>query len=120
MDGYLNKLTLAALYLREASTQTRVSTGRDGQSYQVSPTHLDPLLRVGGADCGLQHHQQHHQALSSRHSGVCRCSSAGESKASLGSALGCRVGPVVGFIVPSQGLLLRLSGQSLNADGVLY
>lgn len=98
LDWYIIILTLAVFYVRDASPQTRVSAGRDGQSDQVSPTHLNPLLGVSGADCGLQHDQQHHQPLSNRHSWICWCSSAGERKASLGCALGVWVEPVEVYI----------------------
>lgn len=79
-------LTLAFFYVREASLQTEVSTGRDSQPYQVSSTHLNPLLGVSGAPCGLQHHQQHHQAFSRRHFGIRRRSSAGEQEREPGLA----------------------------------
>lgn len=97
LGWYIITLTLAAFYVRDASPQTRVSAGRDGQSDQVSPAHLNPLLGVSGAGCGLQHDQQRHQPLSSMHSGICWCSSAGGRKASLGRALGVWVEPVGGL-----------------------
>lgn len=79
-------LTPAFFYVWVASPQTGVSTGRDGQSYQVSSTHLNPLLSVSRALCGLQHHQQDHQAFSRRHSGIGRRSSAGEKEREPGLA----------------------------------
>lgn len=58
---------LPQMYVRDASPQPRVTTVRHGQTNQVSPTQLDPLLCMNHTQSSHQHHHQRHQTLSRRH-----------------------------------------------------
>lgn len=63
-------LMLPMCNVRDASPQPRVTARRHGQTYQLSPTHLNPLLCLDHAHCSHQHHHQRHQTLSGRHCAI--------------------------------------------------
>lgn len=62
---------LLQFYIQDASPKPRVSAGRDCQTYQLSPTHLNPLLRLNRTHCSHENHHQRQQTLSSRHCRMC-------------------------------------------------
>lgn len=98
---------LPQLHVRDASPQPRVTTGRDGQTYQVSPAHLNPLLCMSHTHRSHQHHHQRHQTLSSRHIGQRREEPAGRVDERWGWVCEEREGCVVTYEVILRGLYSR-------------